>query len=196
MLSHRHAIDPRDEMVLDAARECVLAVGVRRTTAADIARRAGISRMTLYRRFPDVASVVQALMTRQFGGLLLQARDEAAGLPTARKRVAATMVRLLELLDGDPVLRRILDVDPELMLPYIVERPGAFQRAGIEALAAELREGMRDGSVRLGDAAVMAATVELAGRAHVLAAGAHERAVSAEVARQELGRMVDCYLAP
>lgn len=196
MLSHRHAPDPRDEAVLDAARECVLAVGVRRTTAADIARRAGISRMTLYRRFPDVAGVVQALMTRQFGGLLLRAREETATLPTARERVVATMVRLLELLDADPVLRRILDVDPELMLPYVVERPGAFQRAGIGQLAAELRDGMRDGSIRLGDADVMAAAVELAGRAHVLAAGAHERAVAPEVARTELGRMIDAYLAP
>ena len=37
-------------MVLDAVRDCVLAVGVRRTTLTDVARRAGVSRMTLYRK--------------------------------------------------------------------------------------------------------------------------------------------------
>ncbi|MCP2262032.1 transcriptional regulator, TetR family, partial [Streptoalloteichus tenebrarius] len=33
-----------DDTLLDAARECVLAVGVRRTTLTDVARRAGVSR--------------------------------------------------------------------------------------------------------------------------------------------------------
>ncbi|CAM5511644.1 hypothetical protein SHIRM173S_11244 [Streptomyces hirsutus] len=36
--------------MLDAVRDCVLAVGVRRTTLTDVARRAGVCRMTLYRR--------------------------------------------------------------------------------------------------------------------------------------------------
>ncbi len=197
MLSQRHdSVDPRDEAILDAARECVLAVGVRRTTAADIARRAQISRMTLYRRFPDAGAVVTALMTRQFGGLLLRAREEAAALPTARERIVAATVRTLELLDDDPVLRRILDVDPELMLPYVVQRLGAFQRAAIAQIAQELKDGMGDGSVRLADPERLGAALELAARGHVLAAGAADRAVPAEVAREELGRMIDAYLAP
>ena len=54
-MSQRHTsvVDEQDR-VLDAARACVLAVGVRRTTVTDVARRAGVSRMTLYRRFPDL----------------------------------------------------------------------------------------------------------------------------------------------
>jgi AcrR family transcriptional regulator len=197
VLSQRHASnDPRDEAILDAARECVLSVGVRRTTAADIARRAEISRMTLYRRFPDVGSVVQALMTRQFGSLLLRAREEASGLPTARERIVAETVRTLELLDEDPVLRRLLDVDPELLLPYVVQRLGAFQRVAVAQAAADLKEGMGDGSVRLADPERLAAAMELAMRAHVLSAGASERAVPAAVAREELGTMIDRYLAP
>src|ERR1700755_72534 len=63
-----------DDVLLDAARTCVLAVGVRRTTLAEIARTARVSRMTVYRRFPDVRSVLAALMTREFSGLLKHAR--------------------------------------------------------------------------------------------------------------------------
>ena len=48
-MSQRHEFEP-DDVLLDAARACVLAVGVRRTTFSDVARRAGVSRMTLYRR--------------------------------------------------------------------------------------------------------------------------------------------------
>ena len=48
-----------DDALLDAVRACVMAVGVRRTTLTDVARRAGVSRMTLYRRFPDVEALLR-----------------------------------------------------------------------------------------------------------------------------------------
>src|SRR5690606_41294573 len=54
------------DAVLDAARDCVLAVGVRRTTLTDIARRAGESRMTLYRRWPELRTVGAGLMPREW----------------------------------------------------------------------------------------------------------------------------------
>jgi AcrR family transcriptional regulator len=47
-----------EDAVLDATRDCVLAYGVRRTTVSDVARRAGVSRMSIYRRWPDVRSLV------------------------------------------------------------------------------------------------------------------------------------------
>nr|MDT0664439.1 helix-turn-helix domain-containing protein [Micromonospora sp. DSM 115978] len=43
--------------MLDAAEASLLAVGVRRTTLTDVARRAGVSRMTLYRRWPDLRTL-------------------------------------------------------------------------------------------------------------------------------------------
>jgi AcrR family transcriptional regulator len=199
-MSQRHAaaapVDPRDDALLDAARASVLAVGVRRTTAADIARRAGVSRMTLYRRFPDAAGIIQALMTREFGGLLERAAAETADRPTGRERVVAGVVRTLELLDGADLLHRILDVDPELLLPYATQRVGAFQQLALERVAGGLRAGMADGSVRLADPGRLAATIELAMRAHVLAAHADERTLPAAEARAELGAMLDAYLAP
>src|SRR5689334_17058960 len=67
------AADP----VLDAARACVLAVGVRRTTFSDVARRAGVSRMTLYRRYPDLEALLSALMTYEFGAIVAAARGAA-----------------------------------------------------------------------------------------------------------------------
>src|SRR3569833_2238657 len=48
-----------DDPILDAAHAQVMAGGVRRATLTDIASRAGVSRMTVYRRYPDVRSVLQ-----------------------------------------------------------------------------------------------------------------------------------------
>ena len=46
------------DRILDAAASCVLAFGVERVTLAEIARRAGVSRPTVYRRWPDTRSVI------------------------------------------------------------------------------------------------------------------------------------------
>src|ERR671938_53426 len=71
-------LEPEDP-VLDAAHACVLAVGVRRTTFSDVARRAGVSRMTLYRRYPDLEALLSALMTYEFGALVAAAASPGRG---------------------------------------------------------------------------------------------------------------------
>jgi AcrR family transcriptional regulator len=193
-MSQRHTavvVDEQDRL-LDAARECVLAVGVRRTTVTDVARRAGVSRMTLYRRFPDLEAVLAALMTREFGRLVAEAADRTAGT-TARERVVAMVVHGSRELADDPLFVRLLDVDPELLLPYVTRRLGGMQRiavaAGAEALAAA------DGSVRT-DASpeVLSAGIELIARGFVLAA--HGELEPGLDPWAELGRAIDGYLRP
>src|SRR3954452_2662933 len=123
MTSVRHKkID--EGVVLDAARDCILAVGVRRTTLTEIARRAGVSRMTLYRRWPDVRSLVGDLMTRECLAVALDAsatvRDPAAH-PTLEALVE-TLVDGVRAVRAHPLFRKILDVDPEMLLPYVLDR--------------------------------------------------------------------------
>src|SRR5437763_11599231 len=102
--------------VLDATRAAVLAVGVRRTTLTDVARRAGVSRMTLYRLVPDVTTLILEVMSREFAALLDDAERTARRRRTARARVAATAVAVVRRLPSEPLFRRVLDVDPELLL--------------------------------------------------------------------------------
>jgi AcrR family transcriptional regulator len=190
-VSQRHGLEPSgsaDDAVLDAARDCVLAVGVRRTTFSDVARRAGVSRMTLYRRFPDLETVLSALMTREFGRVVEQARAAADGDATVRERAVAMVAGAAERLHSDPLFDRLLDVDPELLLPYVTLRLGGMQRMAVAGLAAELRGA--DGSVRDGDPEVLARGVELMARGFVLARDPGIDAWS------ELARAVDGYLRP
>jgi len=172
-MSQRHAAS-EDDPLLDAARACVMAVGVRRTTLTDVARRAGISRMTVYRRFPDVAALIQALMTREFSGVLAEAVAANAERPTVRERLAHGASDGVVRLSGHPLFLRLLDVDPELLLPYVVQRHGAFQHLVLDAFAALLTEGMEEGSVRRTDPEALAAALELCLRGWVLAARADD----------------------
>ncbi|MEU0538150.1 TetR/AcrR family transcriptional regulator [Amycolatopsis tolypomycina] len=150
-----------DDVLLDAARSCVLAVGVRRTTLAEIARTARVSRMTVYRRFPDVRSVLAALMTREFSGLLRTASEGGADAEHSRGRLVLIAAAGVRALSADPLFRTLLDVDPELVLPYIVERLGATQKFAEQALHGLLEAGHRDGSIRRAPVAVQSRSVLL-----------------------------------
>ncbi|WP_405608337.1 TetR/AcrR family transcriptional regulator [Streptomyces sp. NBC_00076] len=137
-----------DDTVLDAVRDCVLAVGVRRTTLTDVARRAGVSRMTLYRRWPDVRTLVGDLMTREWVGVATRAMPERGPGTQTRALIVDGLVAGVDAFRAHPLFRKIVDVDPELLLPYVLDRRGASQTALLELLAEALREGHADGSVR------------------------------------------------
>ncbi|MFJ4950559.1 TetR/AcrR family transcriptional regulator [Streptomyces sp. NPDC088760] len=139
-----------NDAVLDAVRDCVLAVGVRRTTLADVARRAGVSRMTLYRRWPDLRTLVGDLMTREWIDVATRAIPEPAPGTGTRARIVDGMVAGVEAFRAHPLFRKIVDVDPELLLPYVLDRRGASQEALLALLGDALREGHADGSVRPG----------------------------------------------
>lgn len=185
-----------DDALLDAARECVLAVGVRRTTVTDIARRASVSRMTLYRRFPDVTTMLQALMTREFSAIIAQVDREAARLPTARERLVSGAVEGADRLARNPLFLRIVDVDPELLLPYVTTRLGQFQLAVVAAFEAQVRDGLRDGSIVASDPAIVARSIELSLRGFVLQTLAEGADAAREPELAELRRLLDRYLAP
>ncbi|MEU6253832.1 TetR/AcrR family transcriptional regulator [Streptomyces sp. NPDC047043] len=138
------------DAVLDAVRDCVLAVGVRRTTLTDVARRAGVSRMTLYRRWPDVRSLVGDLMTREWVGVATEAIPERREGADARSLLVEGLVAGVDSFRAHPLFRKIIDVDPELLLPYVLDRRGASQIALLELLVDDLERGHADGSVRVG----------------------------------------------
>jgi AcrR family transcriptional regulator len=185
-----------DDALLDAAQACVLAVGVRRTTMTDVARRAGVSRMTLYRRHPDVTSLLQALMTREFSALAEQVDAEADGLPSARERLVHVAVEGVDRLTRHPLFVRILDVDPELLLPYLTARLGAFQRLVTALFERRVAEGIADGSIAAQHPAHVAQALELALRGFAIQALAEGAAAAREAQLDELRRMLDGYLRP
>lgn len=181
--------------VLDATRASVLAVGVRRTTLTDVARRAGVSRMTLYRLVPDVATLILEVMSREFAGLLDQAERAAQRRRSGRARLVATTVEVVRRLPAEPLFQRVLDVDPELLLPYLTDRLGTTQRLALGHVRRLVADGQADGSVRRGDLDVMALTLVLLVTPFVVSAPVVDEAGRAKVLA-ELERVVDGALRP
>ena len=181
--------------VLDATRASVLAVGVRRTTLTDVSRRAGVSRMTLYRLVPDVTTLILEVMSRDFAALLRDAERAARRRRTARARIAATTTEVVRRLPTEPLFRRVLDVDPELLLPYLTDRLGTTQRLAVAHVRRMLADGQADGSVRRGDLDTMALTLVLLVTPFVVSARVVDDA-GRDRMLAELERVVDGALAP
>ncbi|WP_264762181.1 TetR/AcrR family transcriptional regulator [Frankia tisae] len=186
-----------EQAVLDAAKASLLAVGVRRTTLTGVARRAGVSRMTLYRRWPDLRSLVGDVMTREWTMVVTAADltppDRSDGdLDDLVDHIIATV----EAFRTNPVYLRIIETDPELLLPYLTERRGATQRMIVDLLTGQLGVAARHGTVRAVDPAALAVMVLLVVQSFVLSARALAGPVPAATLAAELRRLLRGYLAP
>ena len=195
MTSIRHKTIPEDQL-LDAARDAILAVGWSRTTLTDVARRAGVSRMTIYRRWPDTQSLLADLMTREWSTLLAvgESEDPLVGLVDG---IVATVGAARE----NELLRRIADVDPEMLLPYLLDRRGRSQDQVLDVLEVEIKDGQKDGAIRRGKPATLARAVLLATHGFVLSAhtmldGEKPRGSDVSAFDTELRELLTRYLRP
>jgi AcrR family transcriptional regulator len=124
VLNGGNETDPVSETILDAALAEFLAYGLRRTNVDVVARRAGVSRATLYRRFENKDMLVQAVLVREcrrFFGSIAAAVD---GLPTARERLVEGFAVGVRYARQDQLLSRLLASDPEALLPYLTVNGG------------------------------------------------------------------------
>ncbi|NHD17803.1 MULTISPECIES: TetR/AcrR family transcriptional regulator [unclassified Actinopolyspora] len=182
-----------EDAILDAARDCVLAVGMRRTTLTEVARRAGVSRPTVYRRWQDVRSLTADLLTRELRALL-PADSGTSG--NARVRGVDRIVSTAAAVREHPLLRKILETDPELLITYTFDRIGTSQREILEVFAAAVREGQRDGSIADGDPEELAAMLLLVTQSAVLSPRIVADQLPAERLDEQLRSLLEGYLRP
>lgn len=147
------AADP----VLAAAYTALVSFGPNRMTLTDVARRAGVSRMTVYRRYETLPRLISAVLTAELVDLLETARATARE-GTDAQQIAALVTDAARRIAEHPVMIRLLTVEPEALLPVIVRRRGSTQSAA-ERLLAETIAQADDGSVRVHDAETAAAAL-------------------------------------
>ena len=182
------------EQILDAAYELLLAVGMRRLNMADIARSASVSRATLYRHWPNAHSVVGALVTREFASVTAHAF--ATDNESARAGLVDGVVATVHSIRVHPLMRKIIDVDPQFLLPYLVERRGTSTNQQLALMEMAVQAGRLDGSIRAGKAALQARAIWLVACSFTLTAPVLADDVSLEDLDEQLVELLDRYLAP
>ncbi|MFC0316067.1 TetR/AcrR family transcriptional regulator [Gordonia phosphorivorans] len=149
-----------EDVILDAAAKLMSTIGIRRTTMADVARAAGVSRATLYRRFPNVTALAAQVTTREFQRVAAATQVDVNGpeAPT-RATLIAVLVHLVREARRHPLLQRIIELDPEFLTPYLIQRGGRTSHGQLADLAALITAGQSRRQIRDGSPMRMAATV-------------------------------------
>lgn len=182
------------DQILDAAASCVLAFGVDRVTLAEIARRAGVSRPTVYRRFPDTQSILAALLTARVVGVLDTTEVGGPGRAALVDRIVTVAARLRH----DEVIMAVLHSAPEVAMVYIAERLGTSQQILIDALAGELKLAQEVSSVanrvRAGDPRQLATMCLLITQSAIQSAQMVEPILDADALAVELTHALNGYL--
>ncbi len=139
--------DAISERVLDAALELAAAFGIRNLTMDDVARRAGVGRMTVYRRFGDKTRLVEALAVRE--GRRCLAELDAAARPDQpiADQVAEGFVTSVRLAREHPLLNRLARIEPESVLRALTADGGAMFALARTFLAERLRAAQKAGTL-------------------------------------------------
>lgn len=196
MTSGRNNKPSTADRLIAAARECVIAVGWKRTTLTDVANRAGVSRMTVYRTYPDMTTLFADLMTREWAEVVATVlpSDAASHGPD---RIAAAISGTVAAIRRNELFRRAIDIDPEWLLPYLFIRRGRSQDAVLDVLVTELARAQEEGTIRSGDPTLLARSIVLAAHGHVLSiATMTDDATDTASLDHELTELVRRYLTP
>ena len=183
---------PPETRLLDAAGELVATRGTRGLSITELARAAGVSRPTVYRRWDSADGVLRALLLQRARAALAVVGPEA----TDRATIVDKVVRFTELLRADPVFGRLLTHETEVFTQYAFQRIGRSQRVILEWLGAAIAAAQEGGTVRPGSVSDLAVMVLLIAQSAVLSHKTVTTVIDADALRVELARSLDGYLRP
>jgi AcrR family transcriptional regulator len=160
--------DATGERILDAALVLVAASGLRNLTMDDVAARAGVGRMTVYRRFGGRQELVDALSVRECRRCL--ATITAALDPEApiEDRAAALFFATLGVIREHPLLERLARVEPEALLRELTRDGSAVFRLVHGFLVGLIEQAQAAGELPGVDAGVAAELAVRLGASFVL----------------------------
>ncbi len=134
-----------DTVILEAALDQLALTGVRRTSTDDIARRAGINRATLYRRFGSREELLSAVYLHEAGRLIARLSETVPDVPApgddfdAAANVIAYFSTAVRLVRKNELLQRMLVVDREETLTALTIEAGPVLKMCTAVLAERIR---------------------------------------------------------
>jgi AcrR family transcriptional regulator len=128
------------QRVLDAALETASINGLAKLSVGDVARRADLSRQTLYRYFPSKDALVAELVVAETTTLMEQVITAAVPHEDPQRALEAALLAALLATREHPLLDRLLRTEPEALLPLLTTDTSPVMsqvRAVVEVILAE-----------------------------------------------------------
>ena len=112
------------ERILEAAVEMASTHGIARLSVGDVARRAGLSRQTVYKHFSSKQVLVAETVRREATDIIRQVVDASEGFSDNVRGLSAGIATALRLTRVHPLLDRLIRTEPESLLPFLTSADG------------------------------------------------------------------------
>ncbi|MFB4351402.1 TetR/AcrR family transcriptional regulator [Microbacterium sp. CR_7] len=179
--------DATQTRILDAADDLIVRRGVHGVTIAELARRAGHSRPTIYRNWTDADDVVRSALLRRVAAIVAEFPEPSH----SRGELVDDVLRFSALFRSDAVYGRLLDEEPEAFTRYTLQRVGSSQRLILSWLAGAISTAQEHGDVRRDAPKEMAVMLMLVAQSAVLSHGTVSDLVSESAWERELRAALD-----
>jgi len=121
----RSLTDDTAARIVDAALTCFTHYGLSKTTVEDVAAEAGCSRATLYRYFPGKQALIDGVVHAEVRRVAADLDAVLTGAESLEDLVVETLCVLGHEFTSHDALQRVLEIEPEVVLPHV-----AFDGAG------------------------------------------------------------------
>ena len=145
------SLDLTRERILDAALEQFEAEGIRRSSVEAVAQRAGVSRVTVYRRFPRKDQLVNAVAAREANRMIAATDEHITPIADAETRTVEGFAFLLQRLREHELTKRLIAIEPEGVLGSLTVDAGPVLELGTRYVAQQIRRGQEEGAFPLYD---------------------------------------------
>jgi AcrR family transcriptional regulator len=139
--------DPPDEVgarILDAAFEQFCLIGIRRSSMEDVARRAKVGRVTIYRRFESKDRLVSALLWRETRTAIAKVQAAVSAVANAEDRFVEGFLTGMHAVRRHPLLMAMLATEPETALPLLTVKASGGLELARAFMAQEIRRARKD----------------------------------------------------
>ncbi|HME03044.1 MAG TPA: TetR/AcrR family transcriptional regulator [Solirubrobacteraceae bacterium] len=137
--------DATVDRVAAAAFEMFAEYGIRRATIDDVARRAGVSKMTVFRRFQSKQGLVGVVIAREIRRGMAELDRVWEREQTLEQRVVLGFSFAVNFVRGHALFDRLLRSEPELLLPLLTIDGTAALALYRELIGQRLRTEVRAG---------------------------------------------------
>ncbi|MBN7792523.1 TetR/AcrR family transcriptional regulator [Microbacterium sp. 2216-1] len=184
--------DATQTRILDAADALLQRRGVHGLTVAELSRRAGLSRPTIYRNWDDADDVVRSALLRRVIGIL----DDLPHPVRSRAELVDSVLTFISRFRADAVYARLLADEPESFTRYTLQRVGQSQRRILRWLATAIGGAQHGDDVRGDSPDDMAVMLLLIAQSAVLSHGTVAELIDEAAWQHELRAALDGYLRP
>lgn len=146
--------------ILDASLTVMSRHGLSRLALEDVAREAGVSRQTVYRYAGNRDGLIQQTILREEDVFLQRMRAAAETHTQLQPALAAAIEAALTAAREHPLLDRLLETEPHVLLPFLTDGSGPVLSSAktvveellarfVPSLSAQARERAADATTRL-----------------------------------------------